>query len=40
MANDPTAKAAVAELGWTSETVKDIANAVASVKVCGMKPTE
>lgn len=38
MANDPTAKAAVAELGWTSETVKDIANAVASVKVYGKKP--
>jgi ubiquinone/menaquinone biosynthesis C-methylase UbiE len=38
MANDPTAKAAVAELGWTSDTVKDIANAVASVKVYGKKP--
>jgi hypothetical protein len=38
MANDPTAQAIVKTSEITTEKVKKIANTVASVKVCGIKP--
>ncbi len=38
MANDPTAQAAIINLGMSSEEVKEIAGSVVSVKVYGVKP--
>jgi arsenite methyltransferase len=38
MANDPTAQAIVKTSKMTAEKVQEIANTVASVKVCGVKP--
>lgn len=38
MANDPTAKAVVADLGLSDKAVKDVAYSVASIKVYGLKP--
>ena len=38
MANDPTAKALMKDLGITDVTLKDVANSVVSVKVEGLKP--
>ena len=40
MANDPTAKAVLADLDMPAESMKEMANAVASVRVCGIKPLE
>jgi arsenite methyltransferase len=37
MANDPTAKAVVADLGLSDKAVKDVAYSVASIKVYGVK---
>ena len=38
MANDPTAKALMKDLGITAGTLKNVANSVVSVKVEGLKP--
>lgn len=38
MANDPTANAVIENLKVTSDEVKKIADSVASIKVCGIKP--
>ena len=38
MANDPTAKALMKDLGLTAGTLKNVANSVVSVKVEGIKP--
>lgn len=40
MANDPTAKAIIANLGIPPEKVKEVASSVISIKVYGIKPNE
>ena len=38
MANDPTARAIIDQLGITADKIKDIASSVVSIKVQGIKP--
>jgi hypothetical protein len=40
MANDPTAKGIIDNLGVALDEMKEVANSVASIKVFGVKPSK